>query len=109
MDIILISKGAASATGDQGAASATGTRGAASATGTRGAASATGYQGAAMSIGIGGKAKAKIGGFIVIAEWTQDEKYNWQRTDIQSFKVDGETIKEDTYYVLKDGKAIECE
>ena len=109
-------QGAASATGDQGAASATGWRGAASATGTQGAASATGTQGAASAtgtesvaaaLGINSKAKGALGCWIVIAEWESDEKFNWHRKDVQCFKVDGENIKSDTWYKLKNGELVE--
>jgi len=100
-------RGAASATGYQGAASATGYYGAASATGDQGAASATGYQGAAVALGIHGKAKAKLGGFITVSEWRQDNEGDWQRVDVKSVRVDGDKIKEDTYYRLVDGEFIE--
>ena len=110
------SRGAASATGLQGAASATGWRGAASATGLQGAAYATGLQGAASAtgkesvaaaLGINSKAKGALGCWIVIAEWGIDEKFNWHRKDVQCFKVDGENIKPDTWYKLKNGDLVE--
>ena len=109
--------GAASATGEQGAASATGVRGAASATGWQGAASATGWQGAASAtgeesvaaaLGISCKAKGSLGCWLVLAEWAQDDEYNWHRTDVQCFKVDGETIKPNIWYKLKNGKIVEA-
>ena len=100
-------RGAASATGWQGAASATGTQGAASATGTQGAASATGTESVAAALGINSKAKGALGCWIVIAEWESDEKFNWHRKDVQCFKVDGENIKSDTWYKLKNGELVE--
>ena len=100
-------QGAASATGDQGAASATGWRGAASATGWQGAASATGTESVAAALGIDSKAKGALGCWIVIAEWESDEKFNWHRKDVQCFKVDGENIKSDTWYKLKNGVLVE--
>ena len=102
-------QGAASATGDQGAASATGDQGAASATGWRGAASATGTESVAAALGIDSKAKGALGCWIVIAEWESDEKFNWHRKDVQCFKVDGENIKPDTWYTLKDGRPVEVD
>ena len=108
--------GAASATGTQGAASATGLHGAASATGTQCAASATGMQGAASAtgtqcvaaaLGIDSKAKGALGCWIVIAEWEIDDEFNWHRKDVQCFKVDGENIKPDTWYKLKNGGLVE--
>ena len=101
-------QGAASATGDLGAASATGRWGAASATGYLGAASATGYQGVACALGINGKAKAKIGGWIICAEWKETEPSKWERADVRCAKVDGENIKDDTWYTLRNGKFVEA-
>ena len=95
------------ATGWRGAASATGTQGAASATGTQGAASATGTESVAAALGINSKAKGALGCWIVIAEWESDEKFNWHRKDVQCFKVDGENIKSDTWYKLKNGELVE--
>ena len=102
-------QGAASATGLQGAASATGEQGAASATGLRGAASATGDESVAAALGIESKAKGAFGCWLVLAEWAKDENYNWHRKDVQCFKVDGETVKPDTWYTLKDGRPVEVD
>ena len=100
-------RGAASATGDYGAASATGELGAASATGWRGAASATGEEGVAAALGNDNKAKGALGCWIVLAEWGIDKESNWHRKDVQCFKVDGETVKPNTWYTLKDGRPVE--
>lgn len=86
---------------------ATGWRGAASATGDQGAASATGTESVAAALGIDSKAKGALGYWIVIAEWESDEKFNWHRKDVQCFKVDGENIKSDTWYKLKNGVLVE--
>ena len=102
-------QGAASATGWQGAASATGDHGAASAIGWQGAASATGKESVAAALGIDGKAKGALGCWIVLAEWAQDEKFGWYRKDVKCFKVDGETVKPDTWYTLKDGNPVEVD
>lgn len=126
-------RGAASATGDMGAASATGPWGVASATGDLsvatatneygaafatgwlgdtfvtgpyGAASATGEQGAAISIGFEGMAKAAVGCWITLAEW-KINGLEYERVDLQTKKVDGETIKADTWYRLKNGEFVE--
>ena len=99
--------GAASATGWKGAASATGDYGAASATGWKGAASATGEESVAAALGIDSKAKGALGCWIVIAEWERDEEFKWHRKDVQCFKVDGENIKPDTWYKLKNGGLVE--
>ena len=86
---------------------ATGRQGAASATGEQGAASATGKESVAAALGIDSKAKGALGCWIVIAEWESDEKFNWHRKDVQCFKVDGENIKSDTWYKLKNGELVE--
>jgi hypothetical protein len=109
-------RGAASATGYQGAASATGYQGAASATGDRGAAAATGYQGAAsvtgknsaaMAIGRAGRAAGALGCWIVLAEWEQDENEGWHMKEVKAVQVDGEKIKPDTFYTLRNGGFVE--
>ena len=103
--------GAASATGDGGAASATGDSGAASATGVRGAASATGWRGAAsaghktaiaVAWGPSGRAKGVLGAHIVCAEWEDDKLIGAKMA-----RVDGDKIKADTYYMLKNGEFAE--
>ena len=109
---------AASATGDRSAASTTGrwsvasTTGrlsAASATGDRSAASATGEESVAAALGTDSKAKGALGCWIVLAEWRIDEEFNWHRKDVQCFKVDGETVKPNTWYTLKDGRPVEVD
>ena len=111
--------GASSATGDYGASSATGNKGASSATGYCGASSATGYKGAssagnptavAVAWGYQSKAKGVKGSYIVCAEWKQDEyDYSWNFIGAKMVQVDGEIIKEDTYYQLIDGEFVEAE
>ena len=86
---------------------ATGDYGAASATGGQGAASATGEESVAAALGIDSKAKGALGCWIVIAEWERDEEFKWHRKDVQCFKVDGENIKPNTWYKLKNGGLVE--
>ena len=78
------------------------------ATGEYGAASATGEESVAAALGIDCKAKGVLGCWLVLAEWAQDDEYNWHRTDVQCFKVDGETVKPDTFYLLKNGELVEA-
>ena len=119
-------QGAASATGDQGAASATGYQGAASATGYRGAASATGYQGAAsatgdqgaasatgesgvaVAAGVDGKAKGAIGCAICLVERGEWNGETYPIVAIKAAIVDGQSIKADTWYTLKNGELVEA-
>ena len=100
---------AASTTGDRSAASATGWQSAASATGDRSAASATGEESVAAALGNGSKAKGALGCWIVLAEWGIGEEFNLHRKDVQCFKVDGETVKPNTWYTLKDGRPVEVD
>ena len=111
--------GASSATGDYGASSATGNYGASSATGSCGASSATGYKGAssvdnstAVAVAWGYKSKAKgcIGSHIVCAEWRYvGDKKEWEFVGAKMARVDGDKIKADTYYTLRNGEFIEVE
>ena len=102
-------QGAASATGYQGAASATGYRGAASATGDRGAASATGKESIALAAGKDCKAKGALGCWIVLAERGEWDGNTYPIVSVKAFKVDGKSIKEDTFYTLANGEAVEAD
>ena len=101
--------GAASATGDQGAASATGNRGAASATGYRGAASATGEAGVALAAGYECKAMGALGCAICCVERSEWDGNTYPIIAVKAAIVDGEKIKADTWYRLKNGKFVEVE
>ena len=96
--------GAASATGDNGAASATGAWSVASATGRRGAASADNPTAIAVAWGPFGRVKGVLGAHIVCAEWR-----NGKLVDAKMAVVDGDKIKADTYYMLKNGEFAEVE
>ena len=86
----------------------TGDQSAATNTGYRSAAIVEGKESIALATGIDSKAKGKIGCFIVLAEWKEiDNEYHI--VDVKSAKVDGENIKEDTFYTLKDGKFVEAD
>ena len=100
---------AASTTGRWSVASTTGRLSAASATGDRSAASATGEESVAAALGNGSKAKGALGCWIVLAEWGIGEEFNLHRKDVQCFKVDGETVKPNTWYTLKDGRPVEVD
>lgn len=73
----------------------------------------TGYESRAVATGRGsiaiayGKysiAKGALGSYILCTEWDEGENI-----DVQVAKVDGVTIKPDTYYILVDGKFVEVE
>ena len=95
-------------TGDYSAATNTGDRSAATNTGYRSAAIVEGKESIALATGIKSKAKGKIGCFIVLTEWKEINN-EYHIVDIKSAKVDGENIKEDTFYMLKDGKFVEVD
>ena len=115
--------GASSATGYKGASSATGDYGASSATGNCGASSATGYKGAseakdpesvAVAWGYKGRARGVIGSHLVLANWEGDERYyntqyKWNLKGAKMVRVDGEKIKENTWYTIKNGEVVEDE
>ena len=102
-------RGAASATGDQGAASATGDQGAASATGYLGAASATGKSGIALAAGCECKAKGALGCAICCIERGRWNGETYPILAVKAAIVDGETVKPDTWYMLKNGEFVEAE
>ena len=59
-----------------------------------------------MCAGEGSTAKAKIGSWITLAEWKYINN-EYTPVCVKTEKVDGERIKEDTYYKLKDGEFVE--
>ena len=104
---------AATNTGDYSAATNTGYYSAATNTGDYSAATNTGYRSAvtvdgkesvAISLGASGYAKGAIGCWIVLAEW--DTK-SGHRVDVKSFYVDGEKVKANTFYILRNGELVE--
>ena len=101
-------KSAATNTGDYSAATNTGYQSAATNTGDQSAAIVEGKESIALATGIKSKAKGKIGCFIVLTEWKEINN-EYHIVDIKSAKVDGENIKEDTFYMLKDGKFVEVD
>lgn len=86
----------------------TGNKSAATNTGYYSAAIVEGKESIALATGIKSKAKGKIGCFIVLTEW-KEINYEYHIVDVKSAKVDGENIKEDTFYTLKDGKFVEAD
>ena len=87
--------------GDWGAANA-GYKGAANA-GYKGAAS-VGKNGVAI-VSTGGKARGGKGSVIVLVNRDDDGNI----TEFKAVPVDGETVKSDTWYTLKDGELVEAE
>ena len=94
-------------TGNCSASTNTGNYSASTNTGDYSNADVSGKESVAAALGIGSKAKGALGCWLVLAEWDKDENYNWHRKDVQCFKVDGETVKPNTWYTLKDGRPVE--
>ena len=69
----------------------------------------SGYYAVIMCAGRCSKAKAKKGSFITLAEWKQRDDGRWIPAHVLTKQVDGEEIKEDTFYMLKDGEFVEVE
>lgn len=87
-------------TNGESAATNTGNRSAATNTGDRSAATNTGKDGVAVSWGRRGKARGEKGCYLVLAEY--DDSNNLVCAKME--KVDGERIKENTFYTLKNGE-----
>ena len=97
-------------TGSDSVATNTGSYSAATNTGSYSAAMNTGKNGFAISTGINGKAKGALGCYIAVAEWTYDESAGeYKLVGFEAHKVDGKTIKPDTFYSLKNGKFVAVE
>ena len=105
-------KGASSATGDYGASSATGNCGASSATGYKAKSVAGDPESIAVAWGYMSKAKGVLGSYLVFADWEGDENEyykpdSWTLKGAKMVRVDGETIKADTWYRIKNGEILE--
>ena len=96
-------------TGFRSASTNTGNCSASTNTGNYSKADVSGKESVAAALGIESKAKGVLGCWLVLAEWAKDENHNWHRKDVQCFKVDGESIKPDTWYTLKDGRPVEVD
>ncbi len=53
-----------------------------------------------------------LGSYLVFADWEGDENEyykpdSWELKGAKMVRVDGEVIKEDTWYIIVDGKVIE--
>lgn len=102
----------ASSNDDCGASSATGNCGASSATGYKGASSAGDKESIAVAWGYKSKAKGVLGSHLVFADWEGDENRYWDQKlwslkGAKMVQVDGETIKEDTWYTMENGEIVE--
>ena len=68
----------------------------------------TGKHSVVCCAGNGCIAKAKKGSWITLSEWEWSEEENaWIPVCVKSIQVDGETIKEDTFYKIEKGEFVE--
>ena len=93
------------ASGVRGNAAASGWRGCAVSSGKYGSAEANGKQCIAVAFGEQGRARGKIGNWIVVAEYGSDGEIIEPKIAV----VDGENIKQDTWYTVKNGEFVEVE
>lgn len=103
-----------------GFASATGDYGASSATGYKGASSVSDPTGVAVAWGHEARAKGCKGAHLILSDWKYVgarysdgdymdpyDKESWELTGAKMVVVDGENIKEDTYYRCIEGEIVE--
>ena len=103
-----------------GFASATGNCGASSATGYKGASSVSDPTGVAVAWGHEARAKGCKGSHLILSDWKYVgarysdgdymdpyDKESWELTGAKMVVVDGEKIKEDTYYRCIEGEIVE--
>ena len=97
-------------TGFQSVATNTGERSVATSTGFQSVATNTGENSVAVAWGAGGKARAALGSYIVVSEWSWDEKRNKRiLLCAKMAQVDGKQVKANTFYKLKNGELVEVE
>jgi len=113
--------GNAASSGDYGNAASSGDYGNAASSGNCGNAASSGYKGnakanhpnsCAIAWGPESKASGVIGSHLVLAEWESNggkywEEETWTFKGAMMVKVDGENIKENIWYGLRNGKVIE--
>ena len=86
----------------------TGDRSAATNTGDQSAASVEGKDSIAIVTGYDSKAKGAMGCWIVLTERGDWDGNTYPIINVQAFKVDGISIKADTFYKLKNSKPVEA-
>ena len=100
---------AATNTGDYSAATNTGYQSAATNTGNQSAAKVDGKESIAIVTGIGSKACGALGCWLVLTERGGWNGETYPIKEVKAVRVDGKTIKPNTWYKLKDGQIIETE
>lgn len=98
-------RGNAAASGWSGNAAASGVSGTAAVTGRHGKASAIGKQCVAVAWGQDSLARGSVGNWLVVSERDDDGNI----IDAKIVRVDGEAVKENTWYTLQNGEISEVE
>ena len=93
-------------TGDGAHAATTGNWAHAATTGDGAHAEVSGKESIASALGIVGKVKGALGCWIVCAEW-ENKTEGWHIKCVKAAAVDGERIKANTWYILKNGEFVE--
>ena len=65
--------------------------------------------GVAAAIGKRGKIKAPVGTWCTLAEYGEWDGVGYPCICVKSYRVDGEIIKADVFYTLRDGEIVEAE
>lgn len=78
-------------------------------TGNHSAATVEGKESVAIVTGKDGRARGVLGSWIVLTERGDLDENIYPIKEVKAFKVDGVNIKENTFYSLVDGKAVEVE
>ena len=103
------SRSANSATGDWSANSATGYGSANVSTGRKCSNDASGERNISVAWGPDSKCKGSIGSFLVLSEWGEWDGEKYPFLGASMAEIDGDTIKPDVWYALRNGKIVETE
>lgn len=90
---------------DESTAATSGYRSTAATSGDESTAIVEGEDSVAIALGARSKAKGALGCWLILAEWEENDD-GMYRKDVKCFKVDGEIIKADMFYMLEDGEAV---
>lgn len=95
----------AATSGNESTAATSGYRSTAATSGYESTAIVEGEDSVAIALGARSKAKGALGCWLILAEWEENDD-GMYRKDVKCFKVDGEIIKADMFYMLEDGEAV---
>ena len=99
--------GSSAATSGNGSSAATsGYKSSAATSGYKSSAATSNKNGIALACGKNAKAKGVIGSYIVLTEWNENAD---ELICAKMVRIDGETYKPDTWYVIKNGDIVEAE